>query len=219
MRTKNPIKGLLIFTFFSVSKSLSTNLVICLLLAGGFLISGQVALYGMFTFIATLGICMSVIMGLASKEGKWERFQLTMPVSRSGLLLMQYMSVLLVAILGAFMLAIVIAIGTFMLTHDVMFNDGLVRALMDASYLPGMPLLMTGVCFPLASTKFGKDRGGSILTISMLVSAGIMVLVPQAGYRLGLPIDIISALVLAVSVAVFVVSYFITKAMYAKSDF
>jgi len=221
MRTKNPLKGLLMFSFYSASKNLSASLVICFLLAAGTLISNSAglsaALFGMFLFVTMLNIPMGVIMSMAAKEGKWERFQLTMPARRKDMICMQYLSVALTTICSTCMVVIVIGIAT--VTHDYMFNYGFIHALVESIYLFGLPLLMTGMCFPLATSKFGQGREHVILTISMLVSVGIMIAMPQLGFRLDLSMEMLSVLILAVSVTIFVVSYPITKTMYAKTDF
>ena len=219
MRTKNPMRGLLTFLFYSASRNMSIVLVICILLAAAFLIFGSAGWFSLFIFIFVLNFPIVLIMSMASREGLWERFQLTMPVSRSDLIRMQYLGVVFPVIFAACVVVVVIGIAT--VTNDDMFNDGFVNALVESAYYFGLPLLMAGTSFPLASSKLGKDKGEAILTISMLASGGMMMVAPQIGHWLGfdLSMAMVSVSILAVSIVVFVGSYFITKAMYAKSDF
>jgi len=217
MKTKAPMKGLLAFSFHSASKSISTNLLISLVLAGGFLIVENAVLLAILVLILMLNLPMAIIMTLASKDGKWERYQLTMPIKRSDLLLMQYLSVLFATIVAAALLITVMGISTVL--HDELFDYGFITIIINTAHSFGLPLLMTGVLFPLASSKIGAGREQSLLTVCMIAAMGVNVLVPNLGNMLGMSAEIFPVLIFAISVIIFIVSYYITRAMYAKMNF
>jgi len=217
MKTKIPMIGLLFFTFHATSRNLSVAYLLSLVVGAIFLVTGNPVLFLLFTFIVMLNVPMSIIMQMGSKDGKWERFQLTMPIRRGGLLGAQYLSILVAVVFSALLLLAVIGISVVI--HEDMFKYGFTGALIEAAYSFGMPLLMTGLVFPLASSKIGQGREASVLSVCMLATMGISVFVPQASNWLGLSTNIITLALGAISVIVFIVSYFITRVLYAKIVF
>ena len=217
MKNRSPIRGVLVYSYYASGTAVGISLLVSLVVAISFLLSGVDWGFQILVFLVTLNLPMSAMVGMAGKQGKWERFQLTMPIKRSQLLGMQYLTML---ILFAIAVAILIAvIGASIALHDDVFYGSLVDALVGTAHTFGLPLLMTGLVFPLSATKPFKDNESVLLMVCMGVSMAINVAVPNIAYRVGLPVDIIPTVFLALTAAIFVVSYFISKAQYARSDF
>ena len=214
MKRKNPMKGLLICSFHATSGNTAIVLFVALVLAVIFLIVDNVFFFGMLTLCALIIFPMLVMGALGA--GNWERFQLTMPIRRHDLLVMQYLSMVICAIIGVILVAITIGVS-YALGVNSIFDDSIL--IIQTGSALGMPFLMAGVVFPLASSKLGKERAVGILTMSQFVAIGITMLAPWVGERSGLSFQMVALLIVAVSMLMFIVSYFVTRAQYAKLDF
>jgi len=219
MRTNNPLKGLLKFLFYSASGNFLVIFPICILLSAIFLITGNSFFFMMLVITAMLTLPMMIITNMAAKDGKWERYQLTMPITRTHLLKMQYYGVLLISLIAALLVIATIGISIALTPNQYLFEYGFARAIIDSLFSLGMPLLMTGLTFPLATSKIGEERESSMLTISMFFTLGINILLPHIGNWVGLSTDMISVVAFAVSVLIFIISFFITRVLYNIKDF
>ena len=217
MKPKNPMKGLLTFGFHAASGNVSVLLLGLLALSLAFLVTGVVFFLNIFLIYAVTLFPMSVVMSMGDKDGKWERFQLTLPVRRRHLLQMQYLVLLLAILVSAIFVVGIVGLGTIL--HEAVFEMEFVPAMVNQIPALSLPFLMMGVFFPLGSSKVGRGRESSILTMCMLGSIGILMFMPQIENWLGLSFHIIAAVFAGVSVLVFGISYFITRAMYVNMDF
>ena len=218
MKTNHPMRGLLIFSFHAASGNASLVLLASIALAVIYLITGNQFFFSMMPLVGLLMFPMMVIASLASKDGKWERFQLTMPIRRGGLLGMQYLSVLGALIIAIALVVVTIALSIF-LGNGALHGHDFVTGLRNIMLVLAMPFLMSGLCFPLASTRFGQDKGPAILTFCQFVAIGIILVAPWTSEQLGVSLHMIGALFLAASALLFIISYFITRMLYAKMDF
>ena len=114
MNARNPIKGLMIYSFHSASGNLTIIFLVCMVMAVGLLITGNGQIYfwlGVMTIDAPVYV---VIAGIAAKNGAtWKRFQLAMPVKRSDLVSLQYLQVVIASIIG---------IPLFLVSAGIAFN-------------------------------------------------------------------------------------------------
>ena len=217
MRTKNPMRGLLTFAYYNLSGSANISILISLLLAIVYIVTGTDMLFVILAMVATVSLPMTAIMGMAAKDGKWEKFQLTLPVTRDDVLRVQYITIVYLSVVAAAIIMVAVVGGV--VTQHEMFASGVGRAALDTLYTFGTPLMMTGLSFPLASSNFGKDRQGAMLNISIMVSVFIVMMVPNVAGWLDVSMSVVSAAYFGVAVVVFVGSYFVTRGMYARSDF
>ena len=218
-KTTSPVRGLVNYIF----QAAKGNLIICLLLTGALatalLISGQVVIIGFFIMTAVGSFPYMVMMGMGGKNAnKWERFQITMPIRRKDMVNSFYVSILLATVAGIPLVAIVAVIIPIL--HVDMFEYGafLTFANLTIRFF-SIPLLMSGLLFPSANTKAGEGRGEALFTICLIVAVGNTLLMTWLVNRFELPGDYTDAiLALAVSLVAFLISYFITRRMYAKMD-
>jgi len=218
MKQNHPMRGLLIFSLHAAGGNASFTLLASLALVVIYLITGNLFFSNMLAIIALVTVPMLVMWSLGSKDGQWERFQLTMPISRGGLLGVQYLSVLVSLIIPIVLVIATTGLG-IVLGHGEAHDHDFVTGLLNALLVLAMPFLMCGLCFPIASSKIGKGREASVLTICQFVVIGILLIAPWASERLGVSLHMLGALFLAASVLLFIISYFITRKLYAKMDF
>jgi len=218
MKPKHPIKGLLFCSFYTASGSLTLLLLALLVLSGAFVVTGAAFFFNISVIYATTVLPMQMIIGMASNDGKWERFQLSMPIRRSDLIRVHYISLVLVGTIVP-LVFITALTGVGVVLHESIFDQGFASAMIGSVPAFGMPFLVSGLCFPLASSKLGKGREGAILSICFFFAIGIMMIVPQMQYWFNLSFNMIAILIAAISVLIFLVSYPITRAMYQKMDF
>jgi len=217
MRNKNPIKGLLVYSFYASGSAVIINLLVSLGVSIAFLVSGVGWVFQILVFLVAINLPMSTMIGMASKNGKWERYQLTMPITRGQLLGMQYITILITVAIATVILVSVI--GGAVLLHEDLFYGSFINSLLGTAHSFGLPLLITSMVFPLANSKIGRDREATVLTICMAISIAINAALPQVGYRLGLAVEIIPSAFLITSAALFVLSFFVAKKQYSKLDF
>jgi len=217
MKNRSPIKGLLVYSYYASGPVVGANFLVCLIVAISFLFAGVNWGFQILVFMAGINLPMSAMIGMASKEGKWERYQLTMPIKRGQLIAMQYLTMLIVTALAVVLLATFV--GASSILHDDMFYGSLIDTFLGTAHTFSLPLLMAGLVFPLASSKIGKDRETMVMLVCMTAAMAIHVAVPMIGYRIGLSVDIIPTAFLAITAAYFIVSYFISKSLYNKLDF
>jgi len=214
---RKPMKGLLIFCFHAASGNVSLLLLGMLALAVVFSVTGSVFFLNVFLIYAVTIFPMMVITSMASNAGKWEQFQLTMPITRRNLLQMQYLGVLSAIFVSAVFVAGITGLATIL--HEIVFEEGFVSAMIGLIPTLSIPFLMVGVLFPLAVSKIGKERQGGLSTLCMLGAIGLVMLLPQVESWSGLSSNAIAILFATVSVFIFIVSYPITRALYARIDF
>ena len=216
MRTTNPLKGLLIYFIYSTGWRLAIVYLQAIAWGIAFLIFGNAILHMLFGINAIAGATILVITGMGNKEIDWERFQLSMPVRRRDLASSQYLSVGLAPLIG---IPLFVAFtGLSSIWHeDVYFT--LSTIITSISPFLSMPLILGGLIFPLACVKPLQDKAEGFFPILMLASIVIPQLVVMGADRLGWPMAVASPLILVVSVFIFIISYFITRGLYAKLDF
>lgn len=215
---KAPLKGLLVYLLYSVSGSLITVFLLSLILVLALLFTGNQLVYTLFSGIGIIGPPYVVLMSMGGgKYGKWERFQLTMPIKRSDLVKSQYLNMFLASLVGIPLVALVTGISFNI--HATLFDYSLLTAYINITALIAVPLFMVGILFPLSCTKFGEDKQDGLTLVCFLISVALPTLITIAGGRSGLSEGIPSLLAFVLSIIVFTISYIITKNIYAKIDF
>ena len=220
MKTTKPLTGLLLYFWYSAGGKLIILFVQILAWGVAFLIFGESGagpfIYALFGINAVMGVSLTIIVGMGNKEIDWERFQLSMPVKRHHLASSQYISVGLAPLAGIpiFLiftgLSLVLHDGTY-LTFLSMFNS-------TAPYL-AMPYIKAALVFPIYAIPAVEKIHDALFPIVMVTAMAIPLLIMHAARRLDWSITMASVIALAVAAVMFIVSYFITRKIYAKSDF
>jgi len=212
MRTTNPIRGLLIYSFHAVSGNLAIALAVSLVLAAVLLVTGDYAYFILLGMAAMLAPPVLVFMNM-SDISKWERFQIAMPVTRSDLVSAQYLEIFFSSLVGIPFIVIIAAIAAFV--HEGIFYEfTIIDAISVFSTFWVMPFLIAGISFPLICTKIGEKRESAIVIISVIAASSL-----TSVMSIGLSTDYVTLITIVISLIIFVVSYFITRKLYAIRDF
>jgi len=213
MATNNPMRSLLILTWFKTRSKVLGGFAYIIILGILYLGSEIEMIQMMFFMACMIYLPLQVLAGMSENEGRWERFQVSLPIKRSYLLKAQYLSVVFAAICGGIILTIGIGISTAM--HEQWFNYGFASAILSSSHIYGAAFLAIGLCFTL-SLIIG---GFAAWIIGMLVPTLVQVLVPIIAENVGISVYVLSASVFVGSIIIFIASYFIMKTVYEKVDF
>ena len=213
MATNNPMRGLLTLTYFKTRGKIWGTIAYIFIMGVAFLIAEIEMLQNMFFMVCMSYLPLQVLAGMSENEGKWERFQVSLPIKRSYLLKAQYLSVVCAAVLGGIILTTGIGIST--IVHDDWFNYGFASAILSSLHVYGMAFLAIGSCF-LLSLVIGNFAAW---IIALLTPTMMQVFIPIIADGWDISIYVLSASAFAGSVIVFVVSYFVMKKMYRTVDF
>jgi len=216
MRTRNPLKGLLLYFLYSAGWKLVTIYLQSIVWGIAFMIFGGGWLHLIFGINAISGATFLIVSTMGNKEIVWERFQLTMPVRRRDLATSQYLSVGLAPLVGIPLF--VIFTGLSSIWHEEVYFTLPLVFISIAPFL-SMPLIFGGLLFPLLSIPALEKKQEGFVGLFLVASVAIPQLVVMGAERLDLSMIVTSSLMLAISMVIFVTSYFITRKMYAKLDF
>ena len=220
MKTTSPLKGLLLYFWYSTGGKLTILFFQVIAWGIAFLVFGNrdwgVFLHFFFGMNALMGVSLIVVMGMGNKEVDWERFQLSMPVRRRNMASSQFISVGLAAVVG-------VPIFVLFTGLSAVWHEGTYFTLQSTftSMAPffSMPFVLGGLLFPIYSIKAVErvydGMFPAIMVVAMLIPMGIN----WGANRLGWPEIVASLMTLAVALAMFIVSFFITRKLYEKMDF
>jgi len=216
MKTRYPLSGLLKYSFHSASGSLAVILISCLAVGILLIITEHHLIESIFSVIAFGGFAFVVIM---KSEGtsKWEQFQIAMPVKRKDVAIIPYLSIFLASSLGIPIFFMILGVRFFLSGEPIglMLSAGFAFQ----STILSTTLLTAALLYPLACTKVGSRSESGLLVICTIFAIVINGTILVGGNNLGLSDTVVTLMNLTVSGAAFIVSLFITRAIYAKIDF
>jgi len=87
------------------------------------------------------------------------------------------------------------------------------------AFAVGSVLLMAGLIYPLAFTKFGRNSETGLAVVSIAFSSAIMGGISGGASGFGLSEGVIALIMIGVAGVIFVISCIITRKLYSKMDF
>jgi len=216
MNNTKPVRGLLTFTFHSAAGSLTLVLAATLLIGIVAQLTESAIAVQIFPFLAA-GAAPYTVLTKGEGTAKWEAFQLTMPVERKHLAMALYSAVFITSLLWIPIIGVVWGVG--LIFNDVVVESIFYGGYISIAYVYGTALLTAAIIYPLACTKLGQRSEAGLMLISMIAAVAILGGIAWLGYPLGLANSIVSLLIIAISGVAFIVSLFVTRAIYAKIDF
>jgi len=214
--TRKPLSGLLLYFLYSAGGKLAISFLQTIAWGIAFLFTGNVWVHMIFGINAIAGAALIVIVGMGNKEVDWERFQLTMPVRRNDMIRSQFMSIALASLVGVPLFVIIT--GLSVLFHETAYFT-LTTVFVSMAPFLATPFILGGLLFPLMCIKSLENKQDGFFSLLFLAAIGIPQLITWGAGRLGWSVEIASLLTLVVSLVIFIVSFFITKKLYAKMDF
>jgi len=215
MKRRSPLLGLLTFNYYSVRGSVGLDLLICLAIGVAAQILGHSGAMHLFVALVVTSAPF-VVMVKGEGTAKWEQYQIAMPVTRKDLATSLYLNVFVAAVLGIPIIGFVWGLG--FIFNETTFTLSIIQGI-NASFLYGFVLLTTALLYPLICTNFGKRKEATMMLICCVVAFAIVSAMSGAGNLIGLTSGVISLLIIAITGMAFIISLFITRAIYSKMNF
>ena len=209
------MKGLIRNNFYSASSDLKIIIPICFVL----MVSTWIGNNPGFTTIVVLGqmiMCFAHIGTGLKKDvmAKWDRFELTMPVKRSDVVLGRYISFLAFAIIG-------VAFGAMSVIGCMALGNTLNFERITYSFTAGitMILMTPAFAYPLM-LKFGGKNIEAFTMYSLMISMGLFLGLGQLATLLFPTVANISFRIFMIlfSIAIFLLSCIFSLIIYKKKD-
>ena len=212
------MKGLIRNNLYSMENSILIAFIISVFLAivpfGGvnptllpMIISIQI-----FVFVVNIGTSLR-----ADETAKWSKFELTLPIKRSNLVLAKYVSIIILILMG-------IVMGTATMALSSYYDYSVSHSALVYGFEYGLTLsiLSTSIMYPL-SLKLGAGKSEIIFIISAFATIGIMLLIAAVlstwteGMNLRHPL--VGAVSVIVAIVAFVFSYFVSVIIHNRKEF
>ena len=208
------MKGLLVKDLLVLRKYARTMVVFVLVYIVVFSMLDSVdVISGMVTLVLAM---MSVATFSYDELAKWDRFGLTMPVSRNQVVASRYLVCLLFTLIGGVVtLAFRLGFGYFRNTGDP------AESLLSAYVILSVAVLFLSLILPFLY-KFGPERGRIFMILVFLLPSMLLLFFKDSVFALFPSEETIEqALVftLPVALAALLLSFFISCRIYAKKEF
>lgn len=203
--------GLLVKDFLNLKKQAKTYLI---LLVFYFILGIANENATMFSSMLAMVAAMVPITAMAYDErSKWDRYALTMPVSRFNMVVSKY-------ILGLILLTIAFAIT--MLFSLLFSNLNLTENILSSFAILSVGIIIISVIFPILF-KFGVEKGRILMMIVLFAPTGIIVLLSKMGFEIPAVNEEILKLLIYLSpvfaLVLFAISVLISLSIYKNKEF
>ena len=206
------MKGIL-YKDFLVLKKLGVIILGCLLLYG------IIALFGgndssIFSFaVVFLGTMLPVTALAYDEQAKWDKYALSMPVSRTEMVVSKYLLCLIVFAIA----------GILNLSVEMIQKKGIIDtdAVLVSLAVLSLGILYVSVMLPLLY-RFGVEKGRLMILLVVFVPVGIFMLLDWAGMSMPKSDTEMTALLKilpVVALAALILSVLVSVAIYQKKEF
>jgi len=216
MKTRQPHLGLLKYSFHSASGSLALTIVFALMVGIIAQITEIEIVLQLFPMYA-IGSVPYIVMSKSGGIAKWEQYLLATPIKRKNLVTSLYLNVFIALLLAIPILGIVWSVGSIVNNKTLEFI--LLGNLSSISLVASIVLLMAALLYPIGSTKIGGRSEQAIFIICLIIATAIVAGFFMIGNNHGLSDGFLSLTSVSATGTAFIVSMFITRALYAKIDF
>lgn len=201
--------GLLRKDFFNLKK----NFKIFLLMLVFYIIMGIVnGDYTIFSTIITIVAIMLPITAMSFDErSKWDRYALTMPISRSNIVFSKYL-LGLIFLVSAFILSMVLNL----LDSNISFKENITTNLSAVT----MGMIYMSIVFPIMF-KFGVEKGRIFIMMAFFIPAAFAFLLPKLGISNldALVVKKLFYIIFAMGPLSLIVSCLVSLPIYRKKEF
>ncbi|MDO5519791.1 MAG: ABC-2 transporter permease [bacterium] len=217
------MKGLIRNNFYSVNSALKWSIAVCIILNIAVLI-GVIHFPNINVFLPILMLAqMGAFVGLTGtalqkdNTSKWSKYERTLPVKISDMVMARYISFLIFSLIGMLLASITVVIFWVVSAQAVSVES------VGFGYSFGIvfSLLVPALLYPLV-LKFGADKSEILLMISVVIimclfAGGNGILAPFL-YKLNNADMIYRVACVAISMAAFIASYFVSLAIYKREN-
>ena len=213
------MKGLFLDNFYKTIGSIKLFAVFVFLFGAAVLITGNATALELFVYISITALSINGISSMRKDaDAKWNKFELTLPVTRKDIIKSKYTNYLFWVVFGLVIAAFFTILAT-LIHGDVFFELGIqdISSLFTVGIC--LSLLVGALFYPLAYL-FGIDKSETLLILSVLCAVGtaifliwIVNLPGILNYYLRLGIFAFVVILL------FCLSYAATSALYQNKEF
>ncbi len=212
------MKGLIQNNLYSMENSILIAFIISIFLAilplGGVNPTFLPMIISIQIFVFVVNICTSL---RADETAKWNKFELTLPVKRSNLVLAKYLSIIILIFVGIMM-------GTVTMVLSSHFDYAVSRSMLVYGFEYGLTLsiLSMSIMYPL-TLVLGAEKSEIIFILSAFATIGSMLLIARVlstwteGMNLRHPL--VGAVSVMVAIAAFILSYFVSVIIHNRKEF
>lgn len=206
------MKGIL-YKDFLVLKKQGVIILGCLLLYG------IIALFGgndssIFSFaVVFLGTMLPVTALAYDEQAKWDKYALSMPVSRTEMVVSKYLLCLIV-----FAVAGILNLGVELIQKKGIID---MDAVLVSLAVLSLGILYVSVMLPLLF-RFGVEKGRLMILLVVFVPAGIFMLLDWAGVSVpksNTEMTVLLKILPVVALAALILSVLVSVAIYQKKEF
>ena len=207
------MKGLILKDFLSLKRQAKTFVVMLILYAAlGLMQDNASILIGMITVIISI---LPVTAMAYDEQAKWERYALTLPLSRTQLVVSKYILALLLVIIGI-VLGFGMSVAVTLLKGDSLDVVTLVAVTLTCA---GVGVFINSALLPFLF-KLGSEKARMLMMAIMILPTVLIVIVAKMGLELNVTILKWMLLLAPVGlILMFVVSLFISIQIYKKKEF
>ncbi len=212
------MKGLIQNNLYSMENSILIAFIISIFLAilplGGVNPTFLPMIISIQIFVFVVNICTSL---RADETAKWNKFELTLPVKRSNLVLAKYLSIIILIFVGIMM-------GTVTMVLSSHFDYAVSRSMLVYGFEYGLSLsiLSMSIMYPL-TLVLGAEKSEIIFILSAFATIGSILLIARVlstwteGMNLRHPL--VGAVSVMVAIAAFILSYFVSVIIHNRKEF
>ena len=212
------MKGLIQNNLYSMENSILIAFIISIFLAilplGGVNPTFLPMIISIQIFVFVVNICTSL---RADETAKWNKFELTLPVKRSNLVLAKYLSIIILIFVGIMM-------GTVTMVLSSHFDYAVSRSMLVYGFEYGLTLsiLSMSIMYPL-TLVLGAEKSEIIFILSAFATIGSILLIARVlstwteGMNLRHPL--VGAVSVMVAIAAFILSYFVSVIIHNRKEF
>lgn len=212
------MKGLIQNNLYSMENSILIAFIISVFLAILPLSSINPTLLPMIIsiqiFVFVVNICTSL---RADETAKWSKFELTLPVKRSNLVLAKYLSIIILIFIG-----IIMGTVTMVLSSHCDYTVGCSALVYGFEYGLTLSILSMSIMYPL-TLVLGAEKSEIIFILSTFATIGIMLLIARVlsiwTDEMNLRHPLVGAVSVIVAIVAFVLSYFVSVIIHRWKEF
>ena len=214
MTSSNPLKGLMMFSYYQRRGVLLCVIFFYLVLGGAWLaLPEEPFLLDVLTQMP-LTIAYIFIAGMDSIR-KWEKYQISMPVSRKMLVASQMIPTVLGMIFGFIIINIILFIGS-LLHEAILFNMNTIILFIESF---NVSLFFVALTFLFSSLSVLEEKETMAFILAFISSLVIVYGLIYLGGWIGLTFNTIVLFITLISVLNFFAAYVICCKIYTKRDF
>ncbi|MBA4700544.1 MAG: ABC-2 transporter permease [Ruminococcus sp.] len=216
MKKRNSITGLLLYSYHATRGT--TLLILAVWILHGFimLVTGDARIFPNLTGFGIVTIsCSFMLCAHKDNSTQWNKCQLAMPIKRSDVITSKFLSQLFLMLVAITLIATFV--GLSMVFHESIKEVVRNTSLIVTSSSIGISLVACALFYPIIYT-IGENKEEVIIIFCILGGAAINLFILVMGETLNFSNITSAALCIIISVALFGISYVITKKIYAKKD-